>query len=441
MKLPEAGWILIRPQKDSISFTPYRRYQHQSQPHSFRAELGTSLVTQVHTTKPMNKVSPFHLPIRIHQTRSKQIRIGPFIGILTSDGHRLFRGNHKNFADIIRTGRKMGVSVFVLTPSSFGKDEHVVQGFLLDPHSKKNRWLKANLPFPHVIYNRIPDRMAENQKEEQNVLTKLKESSHVQLFNPEFFNKWNLYRMLQANEEWRFIVPTTKPFNQIHTLKTMTKQYPILYAKPIHEKAGIGLMKISTLQHDQFELIYQDHLGRKKYKLNHLEHLWNAIEQKRKNRDYVLQQGIPLIRYHHRPCDFRILIQKDHQGIWQVTGVGVRVAGKNAISTHVPMGGAIANIRQVLKTVFPENNDYIYQRLTRNAIGIARSIEKNYRTPLGEMSMDFGVEQNGRMWFFEANSKPMKFDEPAIRSLSLQRIIDYSLFLSGFSKTAGGKQQ
>ena len=48
----------------------------------------------------------------------------------------------------------------------------------------------------------------------------------------------------------------------------------------------------------------------------------------------------PLIRYQQRPCDFRILIQKDHQGIWQVTGIGVRVAGKNAISTHVPMGGS-----------------------------------------------------------------------------------------------------
>ena len=103
------------------------------------------------------------------------------------------------------------------------------------------------------------------------------------------------------------------------------------------------------------------------------------------------------------------------------------------------MGGSIANVHQVLTTVFPKNHDYIYRRLKRTAIGIAQSIEQGYQSSLGEMSMDIGIEKNGRMWFFEANAKPMKFDEPAIRSLSLQRIIDYSLFLSGFTKE-GGKQ-
>ncbi len=440
MKLPEAGWIAIRPKNNLVSFTPYRRFQQQSQPRSFQAELGPSLVTQVYTTPSISKISPYHLPVRIQQTKSNHIRIGPLIGILTSDGHRLFRGNHKNFVDIIQMGRKMGVTVFVMTPSSFGKDPHFVQGFLLHPQSTKPRWIKASLPFPHVIYNRIPDRMAENREEEQSVLNKLKHLPHVHLFNPEFFNKWYLYRLLHANEEWRFMVPTTKPFDQFHTLVTMTKQYPVLYAKPIHEKAGIGLMKISTDKHGQFQLIYQDHHEQRKHKVNNLEHLWNVIEQKRKGREYVLQQGISLIKYQHRPCDFRILIQKDQKGIWQVTGVGVRVAGKNAISTHVPRGGSIANVHQVLKAAFPENHDYIYQRLGQNAIGIAQSIEKSYQTSLGEMSMDIGIEPNGRMWFFEANSKPMKFDEPAIRSLSLQRIIQYSLFLSGFTKKAGGKQ-
>ena len=53
-----------------------------------------------------------------------------------------------------------------------------------------------------------------------------------------------LYRLSHSNEEWRYYVPKTKPLNQIDTLNTMTNQYPILYAKPIHEKAGIGLMKI-----------------------------------------------------------------------------------------------------------------------------------------------------------------------------------------------------
>ncbi|UUZ93289.1 YheC/YheD family protein [Paenibacillus sp. P25] len=46
------------------------------------------------------------------------------------------------------------------------------------------------------------------------------------------------------------------------------------------------------------------------------------------------------------------------------------------------------------------------------------------------MSMDLGVDTNGDLWFFEANSKPMKFDEPPIRKKSLENLIRYSLYLS-----------
>lgn len=49
---------------------------------------------------------------------------------------------------------------------------------------------------------------------------------------------------------------------------------------------------------------------------------------------------------------------------------------------------------------------------------------------LGEMSMDLGVDENGGLWFFEANSRPMKFDEPAIRKLSLERIFHYGQHLA-----------
>jgi len=45
------------------------------------------------------------------------------------------------------------------------------------------------------------------------------------------------------------------------------------------------------------------------------------------------------------------------------------------------------------------------------------------------MSMDLGVDKQGNIWFFEANSKPMKFDEPHIRQKSLERIFQYSRFL------------
>jgi hypothetical protein len=68
------------------------------------------------------------------------------------------------------------------------------------------------------------------------------------------------------------------------------------------------------------------------------------------------------------------------------------------------------------------------------ALLIARQIERASDSMLGEMSMDLGVDENGGLWFFEANSRPMKFDEPAIRKLSLERIFHYGQHLARHSK-------
>lgn len=434
MGWPQAGWITFRSRKHPVLFTPL----HLSIPKPLQVQLGASLTTVLKTEKT-NRRSPFQLPVRLRIDPTSRVHVGPFIGILTSDGKRGFRGNHKNFADLIRMGRTMGVAIFVVTPQSFQKHNDFVQGYLLDPRTSKNRWLKTVLPFPQVIYNRIPNRMAERKAEEQTILRRLKASPHVHLFNEGFFNKWNLYQHLLSSEEWRHMVPKTKPLHHIDQLKTMLRQHSTLFVKPIEGKAGINLMKI-TKSDQKYTLITQTQKGCQHKSVRSIEDLWKWIGEKKKNQDYVLQQAIPLAKYQQRPCDFRTLIQKDHQGIWQVTGIGVRVAGKQAISTHVPMGGQIANVHRVLKALFPNNHTYIHQKISQRARELAKFIEKSADHPLGEMSMDIGVEANGRMWFFEANAKPMKFDEPNIRKLSLQRIIQYSLYLSGFVKRSGGRK-
>ena len=71
----------------------------------------------------------------------------------------------------------------------------------------------------------------------------------------------------------------------------------------------------------------------------------------------------------------------------------------------------------------------LLSRIKSSALLIAKQIEKESGFLLGEMSMDLGVDTDGRLWFFEANAKPMKFDEPHIRKKSLERIFQYSQYL------------
>ncbi len=144
-----------------------------------------------------------------------------------------------------------------------------------------------------------------------------------------------------------------------------------------------------------------------------------------------MQQGIDLSSYRQRPFDLRVLVQKNGKGLWSIAGVGARLAGKSSITTHVPRGGSIDDPAKLLASTFgAAGSKRIIVSARRSALLIAKQIEKASGSVLGEMSMDLGVDTDGRLWFFEANSKPMKFDEPHIRKKSLENLILYSAFLS-----------
>lgn len=353
---------------------------------------------------------------------------GPYIGILTSDGGSPFQGNHYNFADIIRMGKKMGIAVFVVTPKSFGEEDSSVTGYVLDHDSKKIRWQKANLPLPNAIYNRIPTRKVEQSKPIQEALSIL-QKKNIPLFNPTFFNKWQLYQQLSSSPQLKHLVPQSVLLNTPISLQKMILRHSTIYLKPIDGKAGIGMMRIT---HDPkgFHLVYQSADDKQYLTFTNFSTLWKKISRFTEQTPYVIQQGIRLAQYQGSPFDLRMLLQKDKEGKWKVTGIGTRVAGKTAISTHVPQGGRIELADQVLEEVFSESKDEIFNYVSEMGLRTAHFIEEQQNGILGEMSIDWGLDEEGEVWFFEANSRPMKFDEPPIRFLSLQRIIQYSVYLS-----------
>src|SRR5690606_12014136 len=121
---------------------------------------------------------------------------------------------------------------------------------------------------------------------------------------------------------------------------------------------------------------------------------YQFIRRYTKQKPYLIQQAIPLATYQDHPFDIRMLLQKDENGSWQVTGYGVRVAGKEAISTHVPMGGRIAQFNEVISTNFAEDAKEIAQRLEQTGLEIANWLEQKQGHLLGEMSIDLGIEPN-----------------------------------------------
>lgn len=360
----------------------------------------------------------------------------PVIAILTtSDRVRQFNGNRNNFRDIIRMGKEMGFLVYVVTVRDLKLEDRMVNGYVPSPGGKL--WYSIPVPLPQIIYNRIPTREDEEKATVARKITQCLEHPGIQIYNPYFFNKWHLFEWLKGSHSTSKHVPKTRRLRSANTLTAMLNNHTSLYLKPEDGKAGKGIMRLKYRADTTLPYRLQIQSGKKNvtYKAASMDRLWMRIGKEKGASRYIVQQAIELATHRGRPFDLRVLLQKNGRGGWGVTGIGARLAGARSITTHVPRGGSIEEPSSMLEGTFgTERAASILKSVPTTALLIARQIERASQTTLGEMSMDLGVDENGGLWFFEANSRPMKFDEPAIRKLSLERIFQYGHHLARIPK-------
>lgn len=368
-----------------------------------------------------------------NHTASAQVNEFPVVAILTIDDDLLmFRGNRNNFADLIETGRAMGFSTYVTTVQLLKLNSPRVRGFTY--RKERDEWTAGWFPRPDIVYNRIPYREDECLPHVQRKLKAIANHGGIRMFNRRFFNKWSLFRWLSRSRLTRGYIPETRRLTKSVVLSNLLKRHRLLYLKPVRGKAGVGIMTVKVHPEKQvpYRLQIQADKGSTTYRSASLRELWGKVlkQSGALGEPYIAQQGIQLISVHNRPFDLRVLVQKNGMGNWELTGVGARVAGNASITTHVPRGGYIEDPQKLLHAVFsPEMTMRTLRKVENSTLTLARQIERCARTRLFEMSMDLGVDQQGHVWFFEANAKPMKFDEPHIRNKSLERLFQYSLYL------------
>jgi len=366
----------------------------------------------------------------------------PVVAILTIDDDvQMFRGNRPNFADLIQVGKDLGIMTYVVTVKHLKLKSRRVLGFTYRP--EEDAWVQMWFPRPNVIYNRIPLREDERLPNVKRKLALVARQPNVQLFNRRFFNKWSLFRWLHQSPKTRKFIPDTRKLTGAASLARQLKRHRLLYLKPVRGKAGVGIMtvKVQPDKHLPYRLQIQEDRGSKTYRCATLQRLWNRIEScsDASGEAYISQQGIALASVNDKPFDLRALVQKNQSGKWTITGIGARVAGGTSITTHVPRGGNIDDPFKLLSAIFgKEQARTVLDNVDNAVIVLARQIERGSGMTLGEMSMDLGIDRTGQIWFLEANSKPMKFDETDIRKQSLQRIFQYSTYLHQRNRLAQG---
>lgn len=336
--------------------------------------------------------------------KQKESKVGPLIGILCGKGNSDdFSGNKEMFREIQYRLSKGGGISFVFTPEGIEND--CINGY----YYIDSQWMYIRFPIPDLIYNRI-----RTYKDETNKVLipvrKLINRYTIPYFNPHFFDKWDTFVQLNSHIEINKYLPPTAHLSSKQQFSDWIDDYNNIYVKPVLSNQGKGIFKVCK-EGDLFIV----NTNKEKQTFQSIDDLWNQLDFEAKINKYIIQKSINLLTFEGSPYDYRVLVQriKDH---WSVTGIGVRCARKDRITTHVPNGGRIISLDQL-------DSPLTVSEIEHLVILIARKLEIAYGY-LGEFSLDIGKDEDQNLWVFEVNSKPMKFDELHIYNKAMNRLID-----------------
>jgi hypothetical protein len=341
-------------------------------------------------------------------------KVGPIVGILTaSHPKKPFSGNRTLFASIQKKIQSSGGLVFVFTPEDFFL-EHVT-GYVFSFELKK--WIKSSFPLPDVVYNRFPFRKSEKEENVQRVFDHLNDRS-IPFFNPHFFNKFDLYSLFKSDQYLKNFLPHTTLLTSKKKLLDALKNYNNVYLKPIEGSQGNGIF---TITKNRSNIKIKTQMTEETFESFHT--CWIKILQLTKSKVYVIQQGISLKKYLGKHFDLRVHAHHS-DSLWSITGVGVRAAKLNGITTNLPQGGVIISEKRV--------RPLIQKKLLRKLIeNIGDKLTKEYGL-IKEFSADIGVSENGEYFIFEVNAKPMIFDEVNIQQNRINKLTEAFYDLSNF---------
>ncbi len=430
--------IEFRPSNTWLQHTVQERQPKVSLPHSGALSIQKKVKPDSSESTENNQAPPRKK--RRSSTRKLQPKAsGPIVGILTTaikNGEPPRGKTGKLFKEFIHYAAQQGVFIYLFSPAHVNTHGKTIQGIT---HDARQKGAKGTFTWPDIIYNRIRFRKIENRKEIVQLLKKLDKDERTYLFNTRFLYKKEVYDALCQYPEGQAIVPETRKFGR-SSLLAMLKKYPEVFIKPEDGSIGRGIIKVKTLSSGNYTCAEASAAAPWWYGPYRYDQLFKRLLNLGVTEsNHLVQQSINLARYRDRLFDLRTQVQKNHQGEWVLTGAAVRIAGKNRFVTHIPNGGKAAVFKEVISKVFTEQEvqQYIYRQLDQIAAIVPEYLEKSLGLNLAILSMDIGIDTEGKMWLLEVNSKPSSFDENDIRQRHLQLLTDFLIYTAKERKRKG----
>ena len=359
--------------------------------------------------------------------------IGPLIGIFTAgftSSKQFPLGQRTSqYAKILKSQEEIGGYYFVFGHHLIDWENGEINGYFLNDGS----WTLLTVPFPNVIYNRIPNRRTENLETIQSTKKKFETEYAIPYFNPNFFNKQEIHERLSKDDTVLPFLPESLVKPSSHELKALLSKYKHLYLKPIEGSHGEQIKQIIKLPEEPY--FYCRYHDEDQIRLRRYSSLTRLLQHEYPDglEDVIVQQGIHLLKLGKQPMDFRIHTNKNIDGRWEITAIAAKKAGWQSVTTHIHRGGEVISVDDLVHDGLLSKKRVT--QLKQAALTLSHALDHQLEGCIGEIGFDLGIDENGDIWLFEANSKPGRliFEQGKLKRediISRELPLEYAIYLS-----------
>ncbi len=338
------------------------------------------------------------------------------IGILTGGGHDgKIGGNLAHFERLGRLATQAGLELSLLDLNRRG--EYAAYTW---SHRRQAYVASSQDLVPQVLYNRIPTRELERAKLVAARMSAWERQGRV-ITNPRYLSKWEVDQVWRSTAKVRPFLLDIEPLRDSTDLARWLGERASFYLKPSEGKAGIGMMRVER-ERAGYHLCEQRKGQLRDFGIVTEADLNRYLSHQDRYGRYLLQEEARVASWGDRRFDVRVILHRVPDADFAVSGMAVRSSPQGSVTTHVPNGGTRAQATRVLRTVFGDRGSAIQARLLETSVAAANAVARLPGT-WTELSIDASVQPDGTPILFEANAKPMKFDESAIELSGKKKLL------------------
>jgi len=182
----------------------------------------------------------------------------------------------------------------------------------------------------------------------------------------------------------------------------MLNSFNTIYFKPTDGSGGAKVVKITNYNHTYTA----------KHRMNSMTfssiyelYLW--MRSFAEQRSFILQKGIALAKSNGKPFDIRVMVQKTNEGTWKTTAIFCKVGRPGKVATNYNQGGHLQFITPTLTNAGygEKKQENIQSKLRHLGTSVAHVFSK-YNSGFKELGLDVAIDQNGKIWILEVNTRP-----------------------------------